>query len=176
MKPTSSTRWAIGTAAVVAIALSVDSIRRTRGEFDGAHAAQAAVRGQLDAFKRNDYAAAYRFAAPEIQEQYAPTRFREMVEQGYPQIAHSRSAEFGRPTVDGPAVHLPVTVTGEDGVTAHVVYEMRHEPGGWRVAGVVGEGPPGAPPSLDNPAPGKKGGSRDDSSSVRGRRGRTDEG
>src|SRR5215210_5453928 len=91
MKQSSSTRWAIGTLAVVAIAISLDSLRRTRDDFDGARAAPRVVRRQLDAFNRDDYRAAYRVAAPEIQAQFPLAEFRRMVESGYPQIARSRS-------------------------------------------------------------------------------------
>src|SRR4051812_48946911 len=57
MMQSSSTRWAIGTLAVVAIAISLDTLRRTRDDFDGARAAPRVVRRQLDAFNRGDYRA-----------------------------------------------------------------------------------------------------------------------
>jgi Domain of unknown function (DUF4864) len=152
MKGRSGIRTAIGTAAVVAIALSFVSLRRTWDEFDAERATRAAIRGQLDAFNRKDYRAAYRFAAPEIQEQFPLPEFRRMVERGYPQIARSRSASFGRPVAHGDAVAVPVTVTGQDGVTVHVTYMMRHERGGWRVAGVDGGHPSGRPaPQEEKP-------------------------
>jgi hypothetical protein len=150
------TRWATGTLAVVAIALSVDSLVRTRDEFDGGAAAPKVIRRQLDAFNRGDYRAAYQCAAPEIQEQFSLPDFRRMVEAGYPQIAHSRSATFGRAEARGHQVSIPVTVTGKDGVTVEVVYIMRHESGGWRVAGVVGDRPPGPPPGRKQRAPAGK--------------------
>jgi hypothetical protein len=71
---------------------------------------------------------------------------------GYPQIARSRSAAFGRLQFHGDTVAVPVTVTGKDGVTAHVTYLMRHERSGWRVAGVDGGGgPPGRSAPPDDP-------------------------
>jgi hypothetical protein len=144
-------RTAVGTAAVVAIALSLVSLQRTRDEYDAERATRAAIRGQLDAFNRKDYRAAYRFAAPEIQERFPLPEFRRMVERGYPQIVRSRSASFGRPQVHGDTVAVPVTVTGQDGVTVRVTYLMRHERDGWRVAGVDGEGPPGRPAPREAP-------------------------
>jgi hypothetical protein len=104
------------------------------------------IRLQLDAFNRGDYRAAYRFASPEIQAQFPLTEFRRMVQTGYPQIARSRKAVFGAPEARGGQVNVPVTVTGQDGVTVRVLYMMRHIRGGWRVAGVAGEGPPGRQP------------------------------
>jgi hypothetical protein len=143
MKRRSGMRTAIGTAAVVAIALSLVSLRHTWDEYDAVRATRVAIRGQLDAFNRKDYRAAYRYAAPEIQEQFPLPEFRRMVEHGYPQIARSRSASFGRPQVHGDTVAVPVTVTGQDGVTVRVTYMMRHERDGWRVAGVDDGRPPG---------------------------------
>lgn len=157
MKRTNTTtRWAVGTLAVVAIALSVDSVQRTRDEYDGARAAPRVIRRQLDAFNRGDYPAAYACAAPEIQAQFPLPDFRRMVEDGYPQIARSRSAVIGPPEVRGRQVSIPVTVTGRDGVTVQVVYLMRHEPEGWRVAGVAGQSPPGPRPDPGKPGPGEK--------------------
>jgi hypothetical protein len=150
------TRWAIGTLVVVAIALSLDSLRRTRDDFDGARAAPKIVRRQLDAFNRGDYRAAYQFAAPEIQAQFPLSEFRHMVETGYPQIARSRSAAFGPIEAHGDRVDLPVMVTGQDGVTVRVRYMLRHESDGWRVAGVASEHPPGSGPPPKKPAPAAK--------------------
>src|SRR6266542_7105622 len=154
MKQSSSTRWAIGTLAVVAIAVSLDSLRRTRDDFDGARAAQRVVRRQLDAFNRGDYRAAYRFAAPEIQAQFPLPEFRRMVESGYPQIARSRSASFSPAQVHGDQAEVPVAVTGQDGVTVRVLYMLRHDPHGWRVSGVSSEHPigGGTPPKPAAPA------------------------
>jgi hypothetical protein len=146
-----ATRWAIGTLAMVAIALSVDSIRRAQQDMDQSRDARTAIRSQLDAFNRGDYRAAYRFAAPEIQEQFPLPQFREMVERGYPQLARSRKATFGEPDAHDDQVSMPVTVTGQDGVTVRVVYSMRREPRGWRVAGVMNEPPSGAPPGGEKP-------------------------
>src|SRR5689334_21250493 len=136
MRHTSSTRWAVGTLAVVAIALSVDSLRRTRADFDATRAPQIVVRGQLAALKRGDYRAAYRYAAPEIQEMYPIADFRRMVEGGYHELTHWKQLSLGPPDVHGNQVAVPVTVTPDDGALAHFVYIVRHEPGGWRVAGV----------------------------------------
>ena len=136
MRQSSSTRWAVGTLAVVAIALSVDSLRRTRADFDATRAPQIAIRGQLEALKRGDYRAAYRYAAPEIQEMYPVADFRRMVDGGYHELTHWKQLSLGAPDVHGDQVAVPVTVTPDDGALAHFVYFLRHEAGGWRVAGV----------------------------------------
>src|SRR6266849_7339452 len=126
MKRGTEFRWAVGTLAAVAIALSVDSLRQTRDDFDAMRAPLMAIRGQLSAFNRSDYRAAYQFAAPEIQAQFPLSAFQAMVERGYPQIAHSHSAAFGSRDIRGDVVAVLVTITGRDGVTVHVVYLRRH--------------------------------------------------
>ena len=136
MRGTSNTRWAVGTLAVVAIALSFDALRRTRADFDAMRAPPMAIRGQLDAFNRDDYRAAYRYAALEIQERYPLADFRHMVQEGFPQIAHSRVYSIGPSDLRGDEAVVPVSVTGKDGVSLRVVYWLRHERTGWRVAGV----------------------------------------
>jgi Domain of unknown function (DUF4864) len=132
-------RWAVGTLAAVAMALSIDSVWRTRGDLDAVHSPQKVIRRQLDAFNRDDYGTAYRFAAPEIQAQFSLPQFQQMVQQGYPQVAHSRSAEFGPPEREQDTVVVPLTVTGRNGVIGHYLYVMRREKGEWRVAGVEGD-------------------------------------
>jgi hypothetical protein len=133
-------------AAILAIGWSVGSLRRSWDEVDAARATRVVIRRQLDAFNRNDYRAAYEFAAPEIQERFPLPDFRKMVRDGYPQIARSRSAEFGTPEVHGSEAAVPLTVTGKDGVTVRVIYHMRRERGRWRVAGVEDGRPRRTPP------------------------------
>jgi hypothetical protein len=160
----SNVRMAIGTLAVVAIALSVDSVRRTRHELATARTATRAIRSQLDAFNRNDYGEAFHFASPELREHFTLPEFRQMVERGFPRIAHSRKAVFDAAVVRGDMAMVPVTVTGQDGLETRYVYEMHREGSGWRVAG-VGEpegpgqevGPRGGssePPSVGGSPPG----------------------
>jgi len=153
MRGSSSTRWAIGTLAVVAIALSVDSLRRTQADLDATRAPQIAIRRQLEAFNRNDFHAAYRYAAPEIQEMYPLADFRRMVEAGYPELAHWRQLSLGVSFVRGDTVTVPVAVTPMNGTLAHFLYSMRHEATGWRVAGVERDHTLVAPHSGVSPRP-----------------------
>ena len=53
----------------------------------------AVIRGQLEAFRRNDFAAAYEFAAPGIREKFPVTAFAEMVKNSYPEIAAHAEAQ-----------------------------------------------------------------------------------
>jgi tetratricopeptide (TPR) repeat protein len=119
-------------------------------EDDPARATRRVIQHQLDAFNRNDYRAAYGFATPAIRAFFPLPEYRRMVEQGYPQIARSRAASFGRLEIHGDRATVPVTVTGRDGVTVKVVYDLRHLRDGWRVDGVVDAGPSRSVPSRDD--------------------------
>jgi hypothetical protein len=184
MAKSSNVRMAIGTLAVVAIALSVDSVLRTRHEQVAARTAALAIRSQLEAFNQGNYREAFHYAAQGIQARFTLPEFRQMVESGFPRIAHSRKAVFDAPHVQGDMAIVPVTVTGVDGLTTQYIYEMQREGSSWRVAGVQEAGgpepgmelrrghgaphaTPGAPPGPDRKKPadaGKAGapGARDD--------------
>jgi hypothetical protein len=136
MKQRARVGMAVGTLAVVAAALAVDSLRRSRDAAGDAEAARAVIRNQLDAFNRGDYRAAYRFAAPEIQARFPLPEFRRMVKEGYPAIARSRSVSLGRPEVRGSTAVVPITVTGPEGVAVRYLYSLHRERNDWRIAGV----------------------------------------
>ena len=67
-------------------------------------------------------------------------QFRRMMEASYPQFAHSQKAVFGAAVTDagGTQIIIPVTVTGQDGVTVHGAYLMVREGKTYRVDGVLG--------------------------------------
>jgi hypothetical protein len=153
MRRSVSARWAMGTLAIVAIALSLDSIRHTARDADATRGPRLAIRGQLAAFQRGDYRAAYQFAAPEIQEQMPLADFRRMVEAGYPELARWSRLTLGPSQRRGDTVGVPVAVTAKDGSPARFVYWMQYEVGGWRVAGVERAHPSGGPRPGGSPQP-----------------------
>lgn len=95
----------------------------------------AVIRQQLEAFRRNDYAAAYVFAAPAIKEQFPVEAFERMVRTGYPIIAQSTDATFGLTLDDGEKAVVTVRVVAADGnASFHYLLERSGED--WRIAGV----------------------------------------
>jgi hypothetical protein len=95
------------------------------------------VRGQLDAFQRDDGAAAYRYAAPGIQRMFpSPDIFIGMVRQAYPPIYRPRTVAYGE-IADSPIGLLQkVYVTGPDGSNWIAVYRFEKQPdGSWKIAG-----------------------------------------
>ena len=94
------------------------------------------IAAQLDAFRHDDGAAAYRYASPHIRALFGdPATFLDMVRQGYPPVYRSRSASFGAlDTEDGHLVQH-VDLDGPDG-DATALYTVEHEADGtWRIDG-----------------------------------------
>ena len=102
------------------------------------------VMQQLEALRRDDYVAAYTFAAEAIREMFDLPAFERMVRSGYPEIARSSSAHVAESRV-GPDghVYLRVKIRGTNGNAVEAVYDMVWEGGRFRVNGVVTKPDPG---------------------------------
>lgn len=100
-------------------------------------AMQALVEGQIDAFRRDDGAAAYAYASPPIQMLY-PTvdGFMAMVKQGFQPVYRPQQYTFG-PMIEGPSGPiLRVFVTGPDGNPYVAEYAFQRQPdGSWKING-----------------------------------------
>ena len=96
------------------------------------------IERQLEAFRRDDGAAAFSYASPEIQRQFrTPEAFMHMVRQGYPQVYRSTEVDFrDLVTAAEGAPMQAVLVVGPDGGTAMALYRMQKQPdGSWRIDG-----------------------------------------
>ena len=95
------------------------------------------ISAQVEAFKRDDAAAAYSFASPEIQAQFPDaTAFIGMVQRGFPEVYRPHSLRFLRLETesDGRIVQR-VLVQGAGGTIVTAVYEMIEIGGKWRING-----------------------------------------
>lgn len=93
------------------------------------------IRQQLEAFRRNDYAAAYEFAAEGIRKQFPVDAFERMVRTGYPLIAQSTDVRFGLTLDNGDRAVVTVRViAGEKSTSYH--YLLERSGSEWRIAGV----------------------------------------
>ncbi|HWA10630.1 MAG TPA: DUF4864 domain-containing protein [Opitutaceae bacterium] len=101
------------------------------------------VESQLADFRREDFAAAYVWAATALQRQFPLKAFTTMIKNGYPLIAHSERAEFGLPMDDGEVATLSVRVFGPRGQYGDYSYQFVHESAGWRIGGVAPDKPRG---------------------------------
>jgi Domain of unknown function (DUF4864) len=97
---------------------------------------QAAIRGQLECFRKDDFAGAYRFAATGVREQFPLAAFEKMVREGYPVIASSEEAVFGLTLDDGENAVVNVRVVGKNKDSVSYQYLMERDREDWRISGV----------------------------------------
>jgi hypothetical protein len=104
---------------------------------------RAAIRGvierQLGAFQRDDASAAFAFASPSIQDQFATAdNFMRMVRQGYLPVYRPREVSFGALVeIEGQLVQR-VLLVGPDGAPVMALYMMERQPdGSWRINGCI---------------------------------------
>ncbi len=109
---------------------------------DGDPAAfRAVIQAQLDAFQRDDGAAAFAHASPMIKGLFrTPDNFMAMVIRGYPQVYRPRTVDFGAViTYRGQPTQL-VYLTGPGGDAVIAYYQMQQQPDGtWQINGVFME-------------------------------------
>lgn len=96
----------------------------------------AVIRQQLEAFRKNDFVAAYKFAAQGIRDQFPATEFETMVRKGYPIIAESTDAVFGITFDDGDRAVVNVRIIGKEKQSASFQYLLERNGPEWRIAGV----------------------------------------
>ncbi len=95
------------------------------------------IRDQMAAFRADDAAAAFAFAAPSLQTMFGtPETFIAMVRRGYAPVYRPRSVEFRELAEADGALVQRVLLIGPDGVPEVALYVMERQPdGSWRIAG-----------------------------------------
>jgi uncharacterized protein DUF4864 len=96
------------------------------------------IERQMAAFAKDDAAAAFSFASPAIQHQFAsPDNFMRMVESGYRAVYRPRSVSFRQARGIENRVVQEVDIIGPDGNGVRAFYVMEREAdGSWRIDGV----------------------------------------
>ena len=143
MTPLMNRRAALASAAAMAAALlarplaaSADTLPSGVSDAD-ARAIQSVITRQIDAFRRDDAAAAYQFAAPNIKQSF-PTaaRFLDMVRGAYPPVYRPRSVQFTKLSTGGDGLVQRVELVGPDNKPVLALYSMvRDAHAGWLIAG-----------------------------------------
>ena len=100
-------------------------------------AIQRVIRGQMDAFKTDDWTAAFAYAAPAIREKFqSPQIFSQMVTQGYQPVYRPKGVEFRALKASEFGPTQEVFVIGPDGLAYIAYYTMEKQPDGtWRISG-----------------------------------------
>ena len=102
-----------------------------------AAAIQRVIQGQMDAFKIDDWTAAFGYATPGIQQKFQNEQiFRQMVTQAYQPVYRPRGVEFRELKASEFGPTQEVRVIGPDGLTYLAYYTMeRQADGTWRISG-----------------------------------------
>jgi hypothetical protein len=102
-----------------------------------AKAAAVPVVKQLEAFRRNDFDAAFTFASGMIQGRFDRRNFEVMVRSGYPEIAQSTFAAVTKTELETPGLaYVTVKIRGANGQSIEALYEMVWEDD-WKINGVA---------------------------------------
>lgn len=99
---------------------------------------QSIVTGQIEAFRADDGAAAYGYAAPLIRRIFPnPDAFMGMVRKGYQPVYRPQSYRFGDAgfSASGRPIQR-VMLVGPDGLTYEAIYTFEQQPdGNWQING-----------------------------------------
>jgi hypothetical protein len=98
---------------------------------------QETIRNQLEAFKVDDGAAAYSYAAPNVKAIFPTVEaFMAMVKRGYQPVYRPRSYSFRNLEEASGTIMQTVEILGPDGDYWTAVYTMaRQEDGSWKITG-----------------------------------------
>ncbi|MGE5616093.1 MAG: DUF4864 domain-containing protein [Bacillota bacterium] len=97
---------------------------------------KAVVEAQLDAFRHDDAARAFAYAAPDIQKTFGtPERFIEMVKSAYAVVYRPHNVSFEAPAAIDGEVFQPVRMTDAEGHAWIAIYPMTRVDGRWRING-----------------------------------------
>jgi hypothetical protein len=92
---------------------------------DDVAAAQGVIRAQEQAFGRDDAAAAYSHAAPEIRQLFPQADiFMQMVRQGYAPVYRHKSFEFGEARSTGGHIAQRVHIVDDNGEAWEAMYTL----------------------------------------------------
>jgi hypothetical protein len=98
---------------------------------DDVSAAQSVIRAQEQAFGRDDAAAAYSHAAPEIKQLFPqPEIFLQMVQQAYPPVHRHKSFEFGEARAAGGRIAQRVHIVDDNGEAWEAMYTLEQQSDG----------------------------------------------
>jgi Domain of unknown function (DUF4864) len=96
------------------------------------------IASQIEAFKRDDGATAFTFAAPIIKQQFqSDTAFLEMVKRGYQPVYRPRDYSFTELKETNLGLTQSVRITDSMGEVWNALYRVeKQEDGNWKISGV----------------------------------------
>lgn len=119
---------------VVLIALKMAAPAQAQ---DSASAIQSVITSQIEAFKADDFATAFTFASPMIQEIFRnPDNFGMMVRNGYPMVWRPSDVQFKGLKGAGKLFLQNVLIQDAQGIFHLLEYQMVLTEKGWQINGV----------------------------------------
>ncbi len=95
------------------------------------------IAAQIEAFRQDDFAAAFGFASPMIRGLFGtPERFGAMVRRGYPMVWRPAEVQYLDQRIEGPFTYQKVRIRDGAGTYHMLEYQMLPTPDGWRINGV----------------------------------------
>lgn len=100
------------------------------------NAGREAISRQIEAFRRDDAAAAYGYAAPAIRQMFqTEDAFLDMVRRAYPPVHRPRSFQFGEARDVATGFEQAVAIQDETGTDWDAVYSFEKQPdGSWKIS------------------------------------------
>jgi hypothetical protein len=93
--------------------------------------AQSVIRAQEEAFRRDDAAAAYSYAAPGIRQIFPQADvFMSMVQHAYSPVYRHKSFEFGKAQTAGGQIAQRVHIVDDNGEAWEALYTLEQQPDG----------------------------------------------
>ncbi|MEM8655726.1 MAG: DUF4864 domain-containing protein [Pseudomonadota bacterium] len=98
---------------------------------------EGVISSQIEAFKVDDFAQAFTYAAPSIQGMFrTPENFGRMVTQGYPMVWRPADVTYLDLREEGGRYVQTVRIEDAEGATHFLAYAMIETGEGWKIAGV----------------------------------------
>jgi|HubBroStandDraft_4_1064222.scaffolds.fasta_scaffold245781_1 hypothetical protein len=96
---------------------------------------RAVIENQIDAFRKDDGAAAFAFASPALQEIFRdPDHFMAMVRNGYQPVYRPKSYAFGKITESDSGLTASLSIEDQEGHAWTAIYTLEKQPdGSWRI-------------------------------------------
>lgn len=105
---------------------------------------RAVISAQIEAFRKDDGAAAFAIASPDIQAKFGtPSVFLRIVASAYPQVYRPKNVVFLELSEATGRLLQHVLITGPKGRIVLALYEMQNINGVWRINGCRLTDPPG---------------------------------
>ena len=117
--------------ALFLLAILLLSLAAPARTADDVAAAQGIIRSQVEAFSRDDAAAAYSHAAPAIQEIFPQADiFMSMVRNSYAPVYRHKSFDFGEARVADGTIVQRVHIVDAEGIAWEALYTLELQPDG----------------------------------------------